>query len=379
MQDVLSYLRKHQDQMLADLERLVKAESPTRNKELVDRCGRELRSLFRERLNLTAEIFPQKDTGDHFRVELGSQPNQLLILGHFDTVWEQGQLRYRVQDNRMYGPGVLDMKGGIVLAIWAVKAWLETGRSFGKKIVFLCNSDHEGLASCTSRPIIEREGLKSDAVLVPEASGPGGALKTARKGIMRYKVSVKGVSSHAGNHHEQGVSAIDEAAYQIIKLRSLTDYAKGTTVNVGTIRGGKGVNVVPDSCEFEVDVRFSDKSEAAKIDQFMKTLQTQISGASLSVSGGIMRPSMEKTEQTEKLFQLARRCGEQLGIEVTEKSVGGGSDGSFTAALGVPTLDGLGAVGEGPHAEHEHIYIDQLPVRAALFAGMLGSLSHHQD
>ncbi|UFJ42603.1 M20 family metallopeptidase [Brevibacillus humidisoli] len=374
MTDLLSFCKVNQQQMIDDLERLVVAESPSHDKRLVDQCGVVLQSLFRQHLGVEAEVIPQTTTGNHLRFVCGEGAEQILIIAHFDTVWDVGRLTYRVEGNRAYGPGIFDMKAGIIQALWAIKACRERGRPMDKKIVFLCTTDEE-IGSETSRPYIEQEARNSAVVLVPEPPvANSGALKTARKGVGQFLLRIKGRASHAGNHHEQGISAVEELARQILYLHGLTNYAAGTTVNVGIARGGTRTNVVAEQAEAYIDVRVSSSAEGERMTELIRGLKPQAADVSLEVTGGMERPPMERTAATERLFQLAAGCAKELGFQVAEASVGGGSDGNFTAALGIPTLDGLGAMGDGPHAEHEHILIDQLPQRTALFTTLLTRL-----
>ncbi|MCZ8514738.1 M20 family metallopeptidase [Paenibacillus filicis] len=374
MNKVLEYIKQHQEEMLEDLKTLVLAESPTHSKERVDQCGAEIQKLFKKHLHLDSEVIPQKHAGNHMRFSYGTGDEQILILGHFDTVWDVGRLSYRVEGNRAYGPGILDMKGGIIQALWAVKACRELGISLNKRIVFLCTSDEE-VGSSSSRELIEREAVQSRAVLVPEpAAAHTGALKTTRKGVGRFAIKITGKAAHAGNHHQDGISAVQEMAHQILFLHSLTDYELGTTLNVGVVRGGSTENVVAEQAELGVDLRISQISEGERISKIIYGLKPHSEGITLQVSGGVNRPPMEKTAGNEQLFRLAAACSFELGFPLIEEAVGGGSDGNFTTALGIPTLDGLGAVGEGIHAENEHVEIDQLPVRATLMAGLLRKL-----
>lgn len=374
MAAIYNYLKANQAGITADLERLVKAESPTLDKRLTDRCGEELKELFKSRLGIDAEMLPQTEVGDNMRLVYGEGDSQILVLSHFDTVWEAGRLSYRVEGGKAYGPGILDMKGGIVQAMWAVKALEQSGWKPSKKIVFLCTTDEE-TGSLHSRAVIERESLQSEVVLVPEpAIARTGALKTSRKSTGRFTIRIRGKAAHAGNHHEDGVSAVEEMARQIVYLHTLTDYAKGTTVNVGVASGGTRFNIVAEQAELNVDVRAVSKQEVDRVASLIADLRPQLPGITLEVEGGMTRPPMERTEHTERLFRLAVQCAAELDIDLKEGLAGGGSDGNFAAALGIPTLDGLGAVGEGPHAEYEHVVLDQLPLRAALFAKLLSRL-----
>ncbi|MEH7012574.1 M20 family metallopeptidase [Neobacillus niacini] len=374
MDKVLEYLKQHQEGILEDLKKLVLAESPSRSKVRVDQCGEVIQQLFKKHLDVEAEVITQEHAGNHLRFSYGKGDAQILIICHFDTVWEVGKLSYRVEGNKAYGPGILDMKGGIIQALWALKVCRELEISLNKQIIFVCTSDEE-VGSNTSRTLIEREALKSRAVLVPEpAVEHTGALKTARKGVGKFSIQIKGKAAHAGHHHQDGISAIQEMAHQILFLHSLTDYELDTTLNVGVVRGGSTGNVVAEQAELAVDLRISQFSEGERISKIIYELKPHLEGISLQVSGGVTRPPMEKTAENEKLFNLATTCSSELGFHLTEESVGGGSDGSFTSALGIPTLDGVGPVGEGIHAENEHVEIDQLPVRAALIAHLLRKL-----
>lgn len=374
MSELLHYLRENQERILADVERVVKSESPTQDKQAVDRCGEVFQSLFAQHLGLTAEIIPMEKTGNHLRFTYGEGAGQILILGHMDTVWDIGRLGYRVEGNQAYGPGILDMKSGIIQAIWALKACKDLGVSLKKKVVFLCTSDEE-TGSASSRAYIEQDALKSDVVLVVEPPQANtGALKTSRKGVGHFTMRIKGKASHSGNHHEDGISAVEEMAHQILFLQGLTDYSKGTTVNVGIASGGNRTNVVAESAQLDIDVRINRLSEAERIQSIIMNAKPHLEGTTLQIEGDVNRPPMERTAQTQQLFHLATECGDELGIRLTEAHVGGGSDGNFTAALGIPTLDGLGAIGDGPHAEYEHILIDQLPLRAALLAALMTRL-----
>ncbi|WP_288010663.1 M20 family metallopeptidase [Kyrpidia sp.] len=371
MSDIHEYLQSQQQRMISCIEALVRTESPTYDKQRVDACGKVLAEQFREHLGITPEVYRQDQVGNHMKFTFGKGEEQVLIVGHFDTVWEPGRLAYRVEENRIYGPGILDMKAGLVQALWAAKALRELGLPVNKRIVFLCNSDEE-VGSITSRALIEEEAKRSKAVFVVEAAqAVTGALKTARKGVSIYKVRVRGRAAHAGNHHEDGISAVRELARLVEYLESLTDYDRGTTVNVGVVHGGTRSNVVPEGAEADVDVRTVTWDEADRIHRIMEDLKPSRPGLSVTVSGGINRPPMERTEKTGQLFRLAQDIARELGLPLQEAMVGGGSDGNFTAAVGAPTLDGLGAVGDGPHAEHEHILIPYITQRAALLAHLL--------
>jgi len=376
-QRVLATLREHQHDMVADLTRLVEMESPTDNKSALDRLGEHLAARL-QHLGAQVEVFPQAQAGDHLRARWESGDAEgdggLLLLCHMDTVWDMGTLAERpvvIRDGRLFGPGAFDMKGGIVIALWAIRVLRGLNIMPKRRVTLLLTSDEE-TGSKTSRPIVEMEALQHDAVLVLEpAQPPNAALKTWRKGVGAYQVRTTGVSAHAGAAHDQGVNAIEELAHQVVAIQALTDYTAGTTVNVGVVSGGTRGNVVPQSAWARVDVRVMNQAEADRLDRSLRSLQPHLKGASVEVTGGINRPPMVRTAAGASLFQKAAEIASQLGFSVTETGTGGGSDGNFTAALGVPTLDGLGVVGDGGHAQHENAVISSLPERAALLAGLL--------
>ena len=375
MLELLHFLKERQNEMLTSLEQLVKAESPSHSRELVNKSSDLLERLFAQHLNIRAEKILQAQVGHHLKLTYGSGVEQILVLAHLDTVWDEGRLPFRVEGNRAYGPGILDMKGGIIQALWAVKALKELKIQLKHRIVFLITSDEE-IGSLTSRPYIEAEARKSKVVLVAEpAEAITGALKTGRKGVGMFVVKAQGIATHAGNNHAQGVSSIEELAHQILKLHSLTDYEKGTTLNVGVIKGGTRSNVVAAEAEAEVDVRVATAAEGKRLEQAIIGLEPKLKGSSLLVTGEMNRPPLERTAAIGALYEMARGIAASLGFELGEASVGGGSDGNFTAALGIPTLDGLGCIGDGAHAESEHIEIDKLGERSALFANLLVKLA----
>jgi glutamate carboxypeptidase len=362
--------------MLALLKRLVELESPSTDKGAVDRIGKvvteELEASGAEVRELPSERF-----GNHLRATAGgsSADGQLLVLGHMDTVWELGTLQsmpFRVADGLAHGPGTFDMKGGLVQLIFALRALREVGRT-PTGITILVNSDEE-VGSLTSRPYIEEEARRSRVALVLEPSLPPGRLKTFRKGVGVFQLKVKGRATHAGLDPEKGVSAIEEIARQIQALHKLTDHGRGITVNVGTVRGGSRSNVIAGEAHAEIDLRVSTLVDAREMEKKILELRPYLEGSQLKVTGGIDRPPLERSPAVVELFQKARSLAEQIGFELEEGSAGGGSDGNITAALGVPTLDGLGAVGDGAHARSEHILVTELPRRAALLARLLETL-----
>jgi glutamate carboxypeptidase len=295
----------------------------------------------------------------------------VLLLGHLDTVWPVGTLKTmpcRVSDGRLWGPGTLDMKAGVAMALTAVEMLTEA-RLLEKEIVLLLNSEEE-VGSPVSRPITERLASECGAVYVLEAA-QGLACKTSRKGTGIWRIGVHGVAAHAGVDFEKGASAIRELARVVETVSGWTDLKRGLTVSVGVAGGGTKINVVPAEAWAEVDVRIARKADGSRIERKFAGLKVKDKRCALTVTGGINRPPMERRRGTVRLYQRARALAAELGFTLEEASTGGASDGNFTAALGIPTLDGLGAVGEGAHAQHESVVIDHLAPRTALLAGLL--------
>lgn len=374
-QRILAYLRDHQDEMVAQLAQIVEMESPTYDKPSLDRLGAFLADQSRA-LGATVKMLQQSQAGDHVRASwnVGDDTGGALILCHMDTVWDLGTVTkhpVQIEDGKLYGPGAFDMKGGIVNTLWAMRALRELGLPPSRPVTLLINSDEE-TGSHTSRPIIEAEALKHDVVFVLEpAQPPHASLKTWRKGTGGFRVSVSGLAAHAGADHEKGINAIEELAHQILAIQSFTDYETGTTLSVGVVSGGTRTNVVPARAEARVDVRVMNAKEAARIQVKMQSLKPHLNGTTVEVSGGVNRPPMVRTPEIAALYAKAEALAAEMGFQITEAGSGGGSDGNFTAALGVPTLDGMGVVGDGGHAIHEHIVITSLPERAALLAAMI--------
>jgi glutamate carboxypeptidase len=375
MHSLLRYCTGQRDWLLDFIEALVAIESPSDDPAAVNRCGAELASRLTT-LGAIVTRIPSATAGDHLRASFGKGPRQILLLGHFDTVWPIGQLAtmpLKREHGRLYGPGIFDMKAGIGLATLATRAVLDAGGLDHCQVVMLWTTDEE-IGSTTSRALIEAEAKRSEAVLVFEPSLPGGALKTSRKGVGQFEMTVRGVSAHAGLEPGKGVSAVRELAKQIIAIDDLQDPARGVTVTVGVIAGGTRANVVPAEAHAVIDARAVTRADAERVERVMKALTPAIAGASVSVAGGFDRPPLERTDGVVRLFEQAKQVAAELGISLEEGSAGGGSDGNFTAALGVPTLDGFGAIGDGAHALHEHVEIDSLVPRAATIAGLLDRL-----
>jgi glutamate carboxypeptidase len=375
MKQLLSFCESGRAWLRQTIERLVVLESPTLDKEAVDRCGLEVAALLAT-LGGRVRVVPVRDGGNHVRAEFGSGDRQVMVLGHFDTVWPVGQLVEMPmveRDGRLYGPGVFDMKGGIAIAMLALRALTAV---FGEKmprVVVLLTADEE-TGSETSRALIEDEARRSRAVLVLEPSLPGGALKTSRKGSGQFEVVARGIAAHAGIEPEKGASAILELCAQILALESQQDPARGTTITACVMSGGTRANVVPSEARATIDARVFSMAEAERVTAALRGLRALRTGTSVHVTGGFDRAPLERNTSVEALFDLARAVGKEMDIDVEEGSTGGVSDGNFTAGLGVPTLDGLGAVGDGAHAAHEHVIIGALAPRAALLAGLIQRL-----
>jgi glutamate carboxypeptidase len=299
--------------------------------------------------------------------------DQLLIVGHLDTVWPIGTLErrpFRLEQGRAYGPGVFDMKAGLTIAFFAMRALKQAGYPTIRPVAFLITCDEE-TGSLYNRPIVEAEGRRSHAALVLEPPIPGGNLKTGRKGVGEFELVITGKPAHAGNDPLGGVSAITELAHQILAINAMSDYERGTTLNVGVISGGVLSNVIPAEARARIDMRYQTEDEGARITRALGRLSPVVEGARIEVHGGINRPPFARTPAIQALFEHARTLAVEIGFDVGEGSVGGGSDGNFIAALGVPVLDGLGVDGAGAHAEHEHIILDDIPRRAALLARLI--------
>ena len=373
----LAYFIERREEIVSTIREFVEIESPSDDKAGVDRIAEAVANRF-SGLGGALQIHPSNDFGNHLQVDFPgkSSGKPILLLGHYDTVYPVGTLAKmpcRVVDAKLTGPGVLDMKSGIALIIEALgglQQWHGHGGLPRPVTVFLVSDEEVG--SDSSRAITESLAKKSSAVLVMEPSyGRKGAVKTARKGVGEYQVTITGKSSHAGLDFEKGANAILELARQIERISAFTDLKKGLTVNVGIISGGSRTNVVPSDAMAQVDVRIARLKDAAGIDKKMRGLRAFDRRCKVKISGGINRPPMERSAGVAALYAQAVVIARELGWKLEEAAVGGGSDGNFTAALGIPTLDGLGGVGDGAHALHEHILISELPRRAALIAGLI--------
>jgi glutamate carboxypeptidase len=378
--DLHNWLRKRESAMVRLLRRLVEIESPSHEKSAVDGMAAKIAAEWKRR-GARVSLIRQRERGNQVRAELSFGNNrsrgQILILGHLDTVYPSGILQkmpFRVSQGRAFGPGTFDMKGGLAIALFAVDALRALRIQPRKKIVVLCTSDEE-IGSGASRRMIETEARRSDAVLVLEPGlGKDGRLKTQRKGVGEAELIVTGRSAHAGVEPEKGVNAVRELALQIARLFELNDPRRGITVQPNVVRGGTASNVVADSARAQIDLRVARMADVAALNRWLHALRPILRGAKIEVRGGVNRPPMERTPASRRLFLHAQEIARELGFALGEASTGGGSDGNFTAALGVPTLDGLGAVGDGAHSPREFVWIRSLPQRAALLACLLAAL-----
>ncbi len=376
MLSLLKWLRPREAAMARLVGKFVRAESPSMDKTAVDRFGKMVAAEWKRR-GAAVKLLRQRERGDHIRAEWNPRGNrseeQILVLGHLDTVYGLGTLakmQFRSSRGRVYGPGAFDMKGGLAIALFAVDALVAAGLAPEKRIIFLWTSDEE-IGSGTSRAMIEREARRSDAVLVLEpALGLDGRVKTERKGVGEIEIVATGRAAHAGLNPQDGINAIEEIALQIARIWRWNRPGRGITVGAGTIEGGTRTNVIPEKARVVVDVRATRAADMRALERKFRALRPILRGAKLEIRGGFNRPPMER-KHCAALYATARTLAKEMGVTLGEAHVGGGSDGNFTAALGVPTLDGLGAVGEGAHSPEENIVIRALPERAALLAGLL--------
>ncbi len=373
LQALASAAAAHSGWIEQHLRELVELESPSENCASVNAAAALVSSWAKE-LKGRSKLHKQKKFGDILELRFGPRTGRpVLLLGHLDTVWSLGTLArmpWREQDGLFHGPGVLDMKAGVVMALAAIKCLQENKLS--RPVQLLLVSDEE-VGSPVSRAVTEELALEAEAVFVLEPA-QGLAYKTARKGVGNYSLRVTGVAAHSGVDFESGHSAIREAARQVEILSGFTDLSRGLTVNCGVIAGGTRSNVIAAECTVEIDVRIARAADARHIERQLRGLRPTDPACKLELTGGINRPPMERKAGTIRLFRQARMLAAGLGFELDEAATGGGSDGNFTAALGVPTLDGMGAVGLGAHAAHEHIVAAELVPRTALLAAMIANL-----
>jgi len=380
MSSLLSHFSTRQVAILELTQQLVERETTSREEARLDEIARFVASLF-QAIGAETTLFEQPGFGTHLlaRLGLGHSPEtpQLLVIGHLDTVWPVGTLQrmpFRVtEEGTAHGPGVFDMKSGVACLHEALRFLTSQPLVSKRPITVLLTCDEE-IGSLTSRALVEAEAQRAAAALVLEPPIPGGIVKTGRKGVGVFTVNAHGRAAHAGLDPSKGVNAIVELAHQTLQLAALNDYARGTTVNVGVFQGGTTTNVVPAEALAKVDVRFWTPEDGAFLEAAIRNLTPVLPDAQLQISGGINRPPMPRSPQNVALFEQARQLAAELGFDLQDGVVGGGSDGNFTAALGVPTLDGLGVDGAGAHADHEHILISDIPRRTALLTRLLQTI-----
>ncbi len=369
---------QRRDALLGSLEQIVRLESPSTDKAVIDKLVAHLRSEC-EQLGATIESRDQTDWGDLTIASwpgTGSETGQILVMTHIDTVWPVGtieRLPWSVEGDVARGPGIFDMKASVAMMLEAMRI-IQERNTERRPIKWLINTEEE-MGSPASRPVIEELARESEYVLCLEPPvPPHGALKTARKGVGMFSMKVTGKASHAGADPKAGVSAIQELANQIQYLHSLTDYDLGTTVNVGVISGGTRRNVIAAEAEALIDLRVVTMDEAERTVEAIRGCRASLPGASVTIEGDLNRPPMERTDAIAAAFQRAHAIGQSIGLDLQEASTGGASDGNFTAAVGATTIDGLGCTGDGGHADTEHILVSGLVERTALLTALLSEL-----
>jgi glutamate carboxypeptidase len=370
------------DLLVDCLRRAVEIESPSGNREAIDAMAQFFAAEI-ESAGGSAQLLEHAQAGSAVLGEFAAtaparsrkESRPILLLGHHDTVWEIGTLAsmpFGVRAGCAYGPGIFDMKSGVVCALWALRALNALGIPCTRTVRMFLNPDEE-VASRAFRKRLESEAKQCAAVLVLEPAAAGGALKTARKGVGDFRITVHGRSAHAGINPAAGVNAITELARIILRITEIADPEHGITLTPGLISGGTRSNVVPETARAVIDARVPTMNDARRVESRMRALRPADRQARIEVEGGINRPPLEH-KRAEALFADARELGLKMGLDLKEASTGGGSDGNFTAALGIPTLDGLGGAGDGAHARHEHVIVRELPRRAALIASLIASL-----
>jgi len=379
---VQSITASRTSEMTALAEELVSMESPSFHKRFVDNLGSRLHHDW-EKLGGEVKVHRAEKFGNHLQIDFPTGPDganrkPVMLLGHFDTVYDSGtivKMPCKLVGKKLYGPGVYDMKAGIVMMMHAIAALREANGGKLPRPVRVWLVTDEEVGSSSSRVTTEKLAKECAAVLVLEPSlGKDGAFKTARKGVGTFTIHVQGIASHAGLDFEKGASAVLELARQIDRVSRFTDKKCGITINAGIVRGGTRTNVVAGEATAEIDVRIAKQADAARLEKMFHSLKPFDKRCKINVAGGVTRPPLARSAKVAGLFQLAKSIGKELGMKITEGAAGGGSDGNFTAALGVPTLDGLGAVGDGAHATHEHVLVNELPRRAALLAGLIAAI-----
>ena len=376
---LLDYFVQRQSAILELIRELVEQETTSREEARLNQIAQFVAARLQP-IASALQIFPSPGYGSHLcaRFDFGyaseAEAPQVLVIGHLDTVWPVGtlaRLPFRITDEgTAHGPGIFDMKSGLAVVMHVLETIVTQGLSTKHPVTLLLTCDEE-IGSKTSRHLIEAEARHAVAAFVLEPPIPGGIVKTGRKGIGGFTLKVAGRAAHAGLDPAHGINAIVELAHQTLRLAALNDYERGITVNVGVASGGTTSNVVPAEASAKIDFRYWHNDDGAQVEETIRTLQPVLDGARLELTGGINRPPMERSEKNLALYELAKGCAAEFDMELKEGTVGGGSDGNFTAALGVPTLDGLGVDGAGAHAEHEHIIVADIPRRAALLTRLI--------
>jgi glutamate carboxypeptidase len=375
--NLLDHYAARREAILQSIRELVERETKSREESRLNEIAGLVSGQLRE-IGGQVELIPQNGYGTHLRARFDfgheSMEQGVLVVGHLDTVWPVGSLEhlpFRVTpEGRAHGPGIFDMKSGVAILVESLRTIVSQSLATKRPVTLLLTCDEE-IGSRTSRPLIEEEAKNAAAALILEPPISGGVVKTGRKGIGTFTVRALGRAAHAGLDPEKGVNAIVELAHQTLRLSALNDYGRGVTVSVGLVEGGSALNVVPACASAKVDVRFWTPEDGENLIAAIRGLTPVTAGAKIEVSGGINRPPMPRSEKNIALYEHARALAAELGFELKDEVVGGGSDGNFIAAMGVPTLDGLGVDGAGAHAEHEHIVIDDIPRRAALLTRLM--------
>jgi glutamate carboxypeptidase len=375
--NLLDHYAARREAILKSIRELVERETKSREESRLNEIAGFVSGQLRE-IGGQVELIPQDGYGTHLRARFNFGHDRteqgVLVVGHLDTVWPVGSLErlpFRVTpEGRAHGPGIFDMKSGVAILVESLRTIVSRRLATKRPVTLLLTCDEE-IGSRTSRPLIEEEAKNAAAALILEPPISGGVVKTGRKGIGTFTVRALGRAAHAGLDPEKGVNAIVELAHQTLRLSALNDYRRGVTVSVGLVEGGSALNVVPACASAKVDVRFWTPEDGENLVAAIRGLTPVTADAKIEVSGGINRPPMPRSEKNIALFEHARALAAEVGFELKDEIVGGGSDGNFIAAMGVPTLDGLGVDGAGAHAEHEHIVIDDIPRRATLLTRLM--------
>ncbi|WP_456274536.1 M20 family metallopeptidase [Bacillus sp. AK031] len=373
------YINENKEEMLKLIETLVNIDSGSNNKEGVDRIGAILQEEYR-RIGFKVNVITQEDYGNHLIIEHEeAEDPQIMVIAHMDTVFPDGtaaERPFRIEEDHAYGPGVIDMKSSLVTLLYAAKTLLQVNLPACKNLQILLNSDEE-IGSPSSKELIMKTAKGKKYALIMEPARKDGSLVSARRGKGNYTLNVIGRAAHSGIEPEKGRSAIEELAHKVIQLHELNDHENGISVNVGLIEGGSSVNTVSDHASAQVDIRISESDQASSVEEKMEEIcsKTDVPGTEIILEGEMNRPPMEKNKRNKQLLNRIVQVGEELGIEITDTSTGGGSDASFTSAAGVATIDGMGPVGGNAHSDKEYMEISSLTERTLLLAKVIEKLS----